>query len=224
VLQQEEKVRTLSWLMALATASSFTEILTFDSFTIGKTPPGWSVSMTHTGGPPKWAVVKDTTAPSQPYVLAQLSTDRTEGRCPLAIFDKLSMQDGEVSVKFKPVSGSEERAAGIVWRYRDENNYYVARANALGHNVAVFRVENGRHIPLGRRGSTGEDGVSHEVTPRRWGILKVAIRGPVFSVYYDHRRILQVEDSAFGSAGKVGLWTKADSVVYFDNFRIVRRQ
>jgi hypothetical protein len=223
VLQQEEKVRTLSWLMALAMAPGFTETLTFDSSTIGKTPPGWTIAMTHTGAPPKWQVVKDTTAPSQPYVLAQLSTDRTEARCPLAIFDKLSMRDGEISVKFKPVSGSEEQAAGIVWRYRDENNYYVARANALGHNVAIYRVENGRHIPLGRR-SGNEEGVSHEVARRNWGILKVAVKGRVFSVYYDHRRILQVEDAAFGDAGKVGLWTKADSVVYFDNFRVVRKQ
>ena len=179
--------------------------------------------MTHSGAAPKWEVIKDPTARSQPYVLAQLSADDGGNRFPLAVMNSPVFRNGEVSVRFKPVSGKEEQAAGLVWRYRDENNYYLARANALENNVAVFRVENGRYLPLSPRGMPHGFGVRHTVVPNQWAILKVAFKGPLFSVFYDHRRLFTVEDDTFDGSGRVGLWTKADSVTYFDDFRVVER-
>jgi hypothetical protein len=206
-------MRTLSWLLAFGMTAGAGRVVTFDNAQLGKTPPDWTVAMTNHGRAPRWEIVKDTSAATQPYVFAQISTDTARDRFPLAIYDALTFRDGEVSVRIKPVSGREVQAGGLVWRYRDENNYYLARANALEKNVQVFKVENGHRIPL-------MAGVRHEIPSGAWSILKVAMRGNRFQVYMDHRRILQGWDNTFLKDGKVGLWTVADSVTYFDDFRV----
>src|SRR5215469_16925431 len=91
------------------------EVVRFEANAAAKTPPEWSVAMTHDGAPPRWEIVRDESAPSPPYVLAQLSRDRTAGRFPLAIWGATSIRDGEVSVDFKAVDGAVDQAAGIVW-------------------------------------------------------------------------------------------------------------
>ncbi len=113
----------------------------------------------------------------------------------------------------KPVAGKGEQAGGLVFRYRDANNYYLARANALDNNVALYKVQNGRRIPLNA-------GVRHDIPSNAWSILKVSVRGSRFQVYVNHRRILEAVDSTFMSPGKFGLWTVGDSVTYFDDFRV----
>jgi len=204
------------WLVALGLSAANTRVINFDTAPFGKTPPGWTVAMTHQGQAPQWEIVKDLSAATKPYVLAQTSADPARDRFPLAIFSALTVRDGEVSVRIKPVSGREVQAGGIVWRYRDENNYYVARTNALEKNVQVFKVENGTRTPL-------VAGVRHEMASNDWSILKVAIKGNRFQVFVDHRRILQGTDNTFTSAGNVGLWTVADSVTYFEDFRVTQK-
>jgi hypothetical protein len=188
-------------------------VVNFDTFPLGKAPPGWTIAVTNPGGAPLWEIVKDGSAPTQPYVLAQVSHDAASGRVPLAILDGLRLRDGDVGVRIKPVSGNEDRAGGVVWRYRDPNNYYLARANALTKDVVVFKVQNGRRIQI-------LQGVHHDIQSNEWSILKVSVRGNRFQVYVNHRRILQVEDNTFTAAGKVGLCTVNDSVTYFDDFRV----
>jgi hypothetical protein len=218
-------MKLTSWLVMLSMAMGISQNLTFDTAPYGRLPQGWVAACTHQGAPPQWQILKDPTAPSQPYVLGQLSTAGPEDRCPLAIYNDTDFRDGEVSVKFKPVAGKEDQAGGLVFRYRDENNYYVVRANALEKNVVLFRVQNGKRVPLAPRGKpAGTYGVKHNVNPNAWSILKVAFKGNSFSVYYDHRRILQADDASLPGAGKVGLWTKADSITYFDNFRVVKKR
>ncbi|MBI1955170.1 MAG: hypothetical protein HYS38_02140, partial [Acidobacteria bacterium] len=124
------KARTFLSMFFLLASIAHAETINFDSVSPGSLPSGWTSAMTHTGGAPKWEVLKDDTAPSKPNVLAQTSTDRTSGRFPLAILDRASSTNGEISEKFKPISGQVDQAAGLVWRYRDENNYYIVRANA----------------------------------------------------------------------------------------------
>ena len=179
--------------------------------------------MANEGSAPRWEIRRDITAPSPPYVFAQVSADSAAFRYPVAILDKPMIQNGEVSVRLKPVAGREDQAGGLVWRFRDLNNYYVVRANALANNIAVFRVENGRWHSLQPKGASADGLIRHTVPSNSWSILKVAFKGPVFSVYFDHRRVIQVEDRAFQGAGKVGLWTKADSVTYFDDFRVAQK-
>jgi hypothetical protein len=119
---------------------------------VGAVPAGWSVAMTHVGAPPRWEIVRDDSAPDPPLVLAQTSADATAGRFPLAIWARAVLRDGEVSVAFKAVAGSVDRAAGIVWRYQDPNNYYIVRANALENNVVLYKVENGVRLSIAPKG------------------------------------------------------------------------
>ena len=208
-------MKTLSLLFAFGFGVSPT-LVNFDSGPVGKTPPGWIVAMTHRGGAPQWEIRKDQSAPTQPYVLAQVSNDRTNDRSPLAILDKVMLKDGDFSVRIKPVEGREDQGGGLVWRYRDENNYYLAQAEVLDRSVSVYKVENGRRVAiLGR--------VKHDIPSNGWSILKVSARGNRFQIYLDHRRILQGQDDTFAVAGKVGLCTEADSVTYFDDFRVYPR-
>ena len=206
-------VKSLTGLLVFGLLASTGTVVTFDGDQIGKIPPGWSVAMTNGGEAPRWEIRKDTSAATQPYVLAQTSSDTTDNRCPLAILNKPSLRDADVSVRVKPVAGREDEAGGIVWRYRDANNYYLAREDALTKNVAIYKVENGRVTQLARA-------VPHAIEPNSWNILKVAARGDRFQVYLNHRRILQAQDRTFSGAGKVGLWTLGDSVTYFDDFRV----
>jgi hypothetical protein len=200
------------------------EIIRFDSAKPGSLPAGWTVVMTHAGGAPKWEVRKDASAPSKPNVLAQVSADGTDTRFPMAILDRANCRDGEVSVKFKTVAGKSEQTAGLVWRYRDANNYYLVRANALENNIVMYKVEGGNRILLAPRGKPPKtNGVRHRIPARTWSILKVSFRKSRFEVYFDHRKVFEAEDFTFAQAGKVGLWTNADSVTYFDDFQVSGR-
>jgi hypothetical protein len=210
-----------AWLVSLGLIASSANIITFDRASLGKTPPGWTVVMTNRGVPPRWEIVQDPSAPKPPYVLAQVSSDPRQDRLPLAIFDRLSVRDGDVSVRLKPVSGRQDRAGGLVFRYRDEKNYYAVRANAMGDDVALFKVENGRSIPISPRGMPPSSfEVKHDIQPNAWQILKISFHGNQFQVYVNHRRLFQAQDSTFTGPGKVGLCTVSDSVTYFDDFRV----
>jgi hypothetical protein len=206
-------MKTISWLVTVGLIASTGRVINFDKAPLGQTPPGWTVAMTNRGRAPRWEVLRDGSAPTQPYVLAQVSNDPTGGRFPLAILDNMSLRDCDVSVRMKPVAGREDQGGGVVWRYRDANNYYLATANALDKNVSLYKVENGRQLSLA-------PGVKRDIPSNGWSILKVSVRGNRFQVYLDHRRILQGWDNTFAAAGKVGLWTETDSVTYFNDFRV----
>ncbi len=206
-------MRPLGLLISFGLIASTGKIVNFDTAPLGKMPPGWTVAMTNRGAAPKWEILRDGSAPTQPYVLAQVSNDPTGDRFPLAIFDGLTVRDSDISVRVKPVAGHADQAGGLVFRYRDNNNYYLARANALDHSVALFKVQDGHRIALNA-------GVHHDIVLNAWSILKVSVRGNRFQVYVNHRRILQASDDTFTKPGKVGLWTIGDSVTYFDDFRI----
>ncbi len=183
----------------------------FRGHATGAAPAGWTATLTGSGDP-KWTVESDETAPSKAKVLKQ------SGRAtyPLLLKNDSSIKDGFVEVKFKAVAGSQDRAAGIVWRARDANNYYVTRANALEDNVVLYKTVNGIRSPLdivGRKGGYGSD---IKVPANVWHSLRVDFNGPRFRVSYNGKQLFEVEDSTFADAGKVGLWTKADSVTLFD--------
>lgn len=209
-------------LAALCGACAYcAETINFDNAAPGAAPSGWTVAMTHKGGAPRWAVVKDDSAPSKPNVFAQLSTDATDGRFPLAVYENANVKDGTLSVRFKAVAGKGDQAAGLVWRYKDPDNYYIVRANALEDNVVLYKVEKGQRIPLAPKGTPPKTyGVKHRVPKQTWSTLSVAFQGNVFTVSFDGQRLFDVEDATFAAGGKTGLWTKADSVTYFDDFQI----
>jgi hypothetical protein len=147
-------------------------------------------------------------------VLAQEDNDGTDNRFPIAVADSPSYGDVSVSVRCKTVSGRVDQACGIVWRYRDEKNYYVARANALEHNVRFYYVENGR-----RREISGWNG---RVRSGVWHQLRADMRGHHVEVYFDREKVIDAHDSRFSTPGKVGVWTKADSETLFDDLTASR--
>ena len=197
------------------------QMIDFDRAQTGSIPDGWTVAMTHQGSPPKWQVLADNSAPSKPNVFGQVSTDRTAGRFPLAIWDRASIKDGTLKVKFKAISGIVDQAAGLVWRYRDPNNYYIVRANALEDNVVLYKVQNGQRVSLAPKGAVSNAyGVKHKVPKHTWATLSVSFHSTLFTVSLDGEKLFDVEDATFAGAGKTGLWTKADSVTYFDDFQV----
>ena len=212
-------------LLCVALLSYFTaaaEVIRFDNCVAGKLPSGWTVALTHDGAPPQWEIVQDQTAPTPPCVLAQVSRDSTAGRFPLAIWEKTTIRDGEVSVAFKTVDGSIDQAAGIVWRYQNPNNYYIVRANALENNVVLYKVENGVRLSIAPKGLPSRSyGVKHEIPRGKWNTLKIAFKDSSFAVFFNGERLFETEDGAFTQAGKTGLWTKADSLTYFDEFTVL---
>lgn len=206
-------MKALAWLFTFSLLAPAGKIVNFDSCKIGQAPPGWTVGSVGQGAAQGWEIRKDQTAPTQPYVLAEVSADPAQTKSPLAILNEPTLRDADVSVRIKPVSGREGLAGGVIWRYRDESNYYVARANSDENTVSVFKVEDGRKIPI-------LAGVRHAIPANSWSILKVSARGSRFQVFVDHRRVLEGQDSTFSQPGRVGLWAQVDSVVYFDDFRV----
>ena len=207
--------RTMNLLMVLGLTAGFSLAIAaeapmtvnFDDVEPGRLPKGWTAGVTGQGNP-KWQVARDDTAPSAPNVLAQTG----EGTFPFCVDTGVSLVDGFVEVKFKPVSGGEDQAGGLIWRFKDKDNYYIARANALEDNVTIY------HTVKGVRRSFKS--VNTKVTGKTWHTLRVEAGDDHFVVTYDGSRVLDAKDGTFKDAGKVGLWTKADSVIYFDEFAI----
>ena len=198
------------------------EVIRFVNGVPGRLPTGWTVAMTHAGASPRWEIVRDESAPSPPNVLAQVSRDATAGRFPLAIWDAIAIRDGEASVAFKTVDGTVDQAAGIVWRYQDPNNYYIVRANALENNVVLYKVENGVRLSIAPKGLPSRSyGVKRHIPGGQWSVLRIMFKDNLFTVFLNGERLFETEDRTFTRAGKTGLWTKADSVTYFDEFTVI---
>lgn len=180
----------------------------FQADAVNEPPSGFSFGRTGSGRPGSWVVMLDGSAPAGDRVLAQIDTGGPDHRFALAVAASPSMKDLRLEVRCKPVSGRIDQACGLVFRYRDEDNYYVARANALEDNVRLYRVVEGRRRQIG-----GWDG---KVAGRVWHRLAVEARGDQLQVFWEGKRIIDVADGTFREAGKVGVWTKADSVTYYD--------
>lgn len=209
-------MKALFWSLAMfvvAGASRLTaqapNLWTFDNAALGAAPPGFSFGRTGQGRVGHWVVRAAADAPSTPNVLAQEDSDRTDNRFPVAVSDKPLLRDVSVSVRCKPVGGRVDRACGLVWRYIDENNYYLTRANALEDNVCWYYVQNGRRVEVKRAKVKVASGV--------WHTLRADMRGDHIEVYFNGTKLIDVHDVRFTAAGKVGVWTKADSYTLFDD-------
>lgn len=211
----------LSLLAAFLPVLALAQTINFDKDEAGKPPKGFSTALTGRGKPGNWIVMKDEATPSKPNVLAQTDMDATGYRFPVCVFDGLSAKDVDLSVKFKPVKGEGDQAAGIVWRYQDKDNYYITRANALEDNVVLYKVEKGKRTDLPLKGIGRTYGKKAKVPSGQWSTLRVVAKGNLFTVYFNGEKLYEVEDNTFIGAGKVGLWTKADSYTLFDDLSII---
>ncbi len=184
----------------------------FDKDAEGKPPAGFIFARTGQGSEGQWVVKKDESAPSKPNVLAQTSQDKTDYRFPLAVAEGTKYKDAGVTVKFKTISGEVDQGAGLVFRFQDKDNYYVVRANALEDNFRIYHVVKGRRVQFA--------GANFKVTPHEWHTIRVEARGNEFRCYYDGQLRITAKDDTFRDAGRIGLWTKADSVIYFDDLTV----
>lgn len=210
----------LTWVLALAVANAASRTVDFNQDAIDQPPKGFEFG--HTAGvgrPGKWIVQPE----GSNKVLAQTDADSTRSRFPVAVVSDVSAADIDLSVRFKPVSGRVDQAAGLVWRYQDENNYYIVRANALEDNVVLYKVQNGRRTDLPLKGAGRTYGKKSEVPAGQWSTLRVVANGPSFEVFLNGTKLYEVEDTSFRQAGKVGVWTKADSVTQFDDLTVVTK-
>lgn len=177
----------------------------FDKTAVGQLPDGWVGGVTGQGKP-KWSVETDLTAPSQPNVLKQSGS----GTYPWCVKKDSSLKDGYVKVKFKPISGSEDQAGGLVWRWQNGDNYYITRANALENNVTIYHTVKGSRHEF--------KSIDMKVTSKQWHTLRIDFAGNKFKVTFDGKVAIEATDDTFKESGAVGVWTKADSVTLFDDF------
>jgi hypothetical protein len=188
-------------------SQSAATVLAIANMEIGTTPANFKFAKTGEGDTGKWAVVADETS-IVGRVIEQSSTDRTDYRFPLAIFEPLVAKDIAVSVRFKPVAGRVDQAAGIAVRLLDGDNYYVVRANALEDNVRFYRVVKGRREQIA--------GTDIKVAGSEWHALGIKAVGERFTTEFDGKTLFTTSDKTFAEAGRVALWTKSDSVTRFD--------
>jgi hypothetical protein len=186
------------------------ETIDFDGDAVGALPAAWIAGVTGKGGA-KWIVENDPGAPSPPHALVQSG----RGDFPWCVLRDVAITDGYVEVKFKPISGGEDQAGGLVWRWKDRDNYYVARANALENNVSLYYTQQGRRNTIRY--------VNAPVARNRWHTLRAEFAGKQIRIALDGTYYIELDDDRLGGAGSVGVWTKADSITAFDDFNFGSR-
>jgi len=199
-------MKTLMLTITLLTCVTQVNTVNFDDLKTGAPPPGWTATKTGTGEA-KWTVEKDETAPSPPNVLKQSG----QATYPVCIKDDTSLKDGFVEVKFKPISGKEDQAGGLLARIQDKDNYYILRANALEGNVNLYKYAGGKRSAL-------KEGTAR-VPAGQWQHLRFEVSGNHLRGFLNDQLVVETTDDTY-QAGKVGLWTKADSTACFDDVEV----
>lgn len=202
-------------------------VFDFGSFKANEAPPGFRSIVAGNGQPGTWKVI-DTDVPSllapltpgarssvQQRALAQLSRDKTDEHFPMLVFEEETFADFTLTTKFKLVEGEEEQMAGIAFNIQDEQNYSYVRASGLGGTFALFRVVGGaRSAPIG---------IKVPIAKGEWHDLLVEWKDKQFRAVLDGKHALPAQEEKVDHNGKIGFWTKSDSVSYFAETRIVYR-
>lgn len=180
----------------------------FDDDKDGDFPRGFLSFFTGKGEQGRWMVKKIENAPSADNVVVQTKLDDTDYRFPLLIIDGVSYKDLMVFVRFRAEGGKVDQAGGLVFRYKDNGNYYVLRANALENNVRLYKVVNGNRTQIASKNT--------KVTSNEWHLLKVVAKSDKIQCFFENMKVFEVSDDTFDS-GSVGMWTKSDSYTLFDD-------
>ena len=170
-------------------------------------PTGWQTGITGKGQA-KWEVVADDSAPSKGKVLKQSG----EATFAWAAKTDEKIKDGFVEVKFKAVSGKEDQAGGIVFRFQDGSNYYVVRGNALEDNVVLYKTVAGKRSSLQVKGRMFGYGVDTKVPPGKWNSLRVECKGSLFTVFFNGKKLFEAEDATLPEAGAVGVFYRLATI------------
>jgi len=212
----KQPVLFLALTVSLSTLTNAADSLKkdFESDPVAAAPAGFEFARTGGGAEGKW-IVRIERGADRNHVLVQESADPTDYRFPVAVLKEGACKDVTLSVRARPLSGQVDQGFGLVWRYQDANNYYITRCNADEDNCTIY------HTVKGSRRAFLNQGV--KVAKNTWHTLKVEATGNHFVVTYDGKKVLDARDETFKDAGKVGLWTKADSVIEFDDFTVEGR-
>jgi hypothetical protein len=194
--------------LALGLAMSQNTSFNFDADAVDRPPAGFTSYATGGGPPGKWSVKDMADAPSAKHVVEQTDADSTDTRFPVLIADQGEYSNADISVKGKALSGKVDQGIGLVFRFRDPKSYYIVRANALENNFRLYRMVNGRRLQFA--------GANIKVSSGQWHTLRVVARGDHITCYFDGKLLIDAHDKTYTS-GKIGLWTKADSVIAFDD-------
>lgn len=187
----------------------------FENYAAGQLPEDWSEHYTGLGST-EWKVVED----NGNKVMAQLYSDNPNNHFNIVVHNNINAKDMLLTTRLKGVTGEHDQGGGFVWQFTDKNNYYVVRANPLEDNVVLYKVENGKRTDLPLVGKGNTYGVNVEPLGNGWNSLKLGIKDNLFTVFLNGKELFKVQDNTFTEAGKVGFWTKADAVTYFDDFEI----
>jgi len=196
----------------------------FNEVKVNEAPPGFRSTLSGSGKPGDWKILLDDfpallppISPKAPQVskrlvLAQLSRDRTDEHFPLLIWEEETIRDFTLSTRFKLVAGEEEQMAGMAFRIQDEKNYYYVRASALGNTFNWFKIVDGaRSAPISAK---------VEITKGIWHEMAVECRGSQIRCWLDGKELFPpLGDKSFNE-GKIGFWTKSDSVTYFTDIKL----
>lgn len=208
-------VVSAAFALALATVNGRQpKTFNFDSDPVGKVPAGFTSYATGGGPAGKWVVTEMSDAPSSKYVVVQTDADSTDTRFPVLIADSGDYPDLDISVKGKATAGKIDQGIGLVFRFRDPKSYYVVRANALENNVRLYKMVNGKRLQFA--------GANTKVSSGQWHTLRVVAKGDHISCWFDGKQLIDSHDKTYGT-GKVGLWTKADSVIAFDDLTVAQQ-
>jgi hypothetical protein len=191
------------------TLSTLVFVLSLANVPLGQLPPDWTAAKTGEGPGSVWQVVEDATAPGG-KALAQTSAEGPKKLFNLCVNDKVKLGDLDMSVKFKAVAGRIDQGGGLVWRFKDPGNYYLARMNPLEDNYRVYKVVDGKRTQLATADLKAAAG---------WHTLRVVHQGNRIVCQFDGKPYLDVKDDTFREAGKIGLWTKADAQTRFAELR-----
>lgn len=187
----------------------------FENYITGQLPHEWSEYYTGSGGT-EWKITDE----NGNKVMAQLYNDNPNNHFNVVVNNNITVKDMVLAVRLKGITGKHDQGGGFVWRFSDKNNYYVVRANPLEDNVVLYKVENGKRTDLPLVGKGKTYGVDVPPLGKGWNTLKLIVKGELFTVFLNDKELFKVQDKTFTEAGKVGFWTKADAVTYFDDFEI----
>jgi hypothetical protein len=201
-------------MVAGITAGDMATRFDFKDAAVGKLPVGWTAMKTGKGEGSVWKVLEDKTAPKGPKVLAQTASEQPGSLFNLCVADNSKFADLDLSVSFKAIAGKKDQGGGPVWRFKDENNYYIARMNPLEDNFRLYKVVAGKRIQLATADVTAAEG--------KWHTLRVVQKGNRIQTWFNGKMYHDVKDDTFTEAGKIGLWSKADAQTYFDDI-VVRK-
>ena len=186
-------------------------IFNFAKDAVGQPPAGFTSYVSGEGPAGEWLVQEMAAAPSGKQVVVQTKANDTDNRFPVLMAEGPEFADVDVSVKGKAISGKVDQGIGLVFRFRDPQSYYVVRANALENNVRLYKMVNGR-----RKQFAGAD---VKVAPNQWHTLRAVAQGDHIICYLDGQKLIDARDATYAK-GKVGLWTKADSVTAFADLTV----